>query len=143
MNFDEFVQLPIQDITYFTHIKKPSGLPIPAIQALTDMFDTFKVDFDPVVKESIELLETNQKQLIENFMKQEQFELPISIDLIQVINLVLKGIHQESIAVEDLMKVFGDGNPITIEEAKRNFEKLLRETVGNNDENRVRLTVKK
>ena len=41
------------------------------------------------------------------------------------------------------MKVFGDGNPITIEEAKRNFEKLLRETVGNNDENRVRLTVKK
>lgn len=111
---------------------------------LENWTETLLTNFnDPVVKESIELLEANQKQLIENFMEQEQFELPISIDLIQVINLVLKGIHQESIAVEELMKVFGDGNPITIEEAKRNFEKLLRETVGNNDENRVRLTVKK
>src|SRR5699024_6534585 len=45
MNFSDFVRLPIEDITYFSHIKKPSGLPIPEIQGLADMFDTFKVDF--------------------------------------------------------------------------------------------------
>ena len=48
MNFSDFVRLPINDITYFSHIKKPSGLPVPRVQALIDMFGAVKADFtDP------------------------------------------------------------------------------------------------
>ena len=113
-------------------------------EILATWTDTLLTNFnDPVVKESIELLDESQKELIQSLIENGEFELPISIDLIQVINLVLKGIHQESIDVEQLINVFGDGNPITIQEAKQNFAKLLRATVGNNDESRVRLTVKK
>ncbi|NMA74019.1 MAG: ATP-binding protein, partial [Bacteroidales bacterium] len=111
---------------------------------LSKWTDTLLTNFnDPVVKESIELLEGKQKQLIQSFIKSQEFTMPISIELINAINIVLKGIHQEKIAVEQLIKVVGDGNPITVQEAKQNFEKLLRALVGNNDESRVRLTVKK
>ncbi|MEG6532082.1 DUF6079 family protein [Caldibacillus thermoamylovorans] len=111
---------------------------------LSKWTDTLLTNFnDPVVKESIGLLEGKQKQLIQSFIENQEFTLPISIELINVINIVLKGIHQEKIDVGQLIKVVGDGNPITVQEAKQNFEKLLRALVGNNDENRVRLTVKK
>lgn len=111
---------------------------------LSKWTDTLLTNFnDPVVKESIELLEGKQKQLIQSFIENQEFTLPISIELINAINIVLKGIHQEKIDVEQLIKVVGDGNPITVQEAKQNFEKLLRALVGNNDESRVRLTVKK
>src|SRR5699024_4245860 len=106
--------------------------------------DTLLTNFnDPAIKHSIDLLEESQKQLIQSFINQQEFQLPLSIDLINAINIVLKGIHQENIDMEQLLKVVGDGNPITINEAKQNFEKLLTALVGNNDENRVRLTVKK
>lgn len=111
---------------------------------LTKWTETLLTNFnDPLVKESIELLEGNQKQLIQSVIEDQTFQLPISVELIKAINIVLKGIHQEKIDVEQLVKVVGDGNPITIQEAKHNFEKLLRAMVGNNEESRVRLTVKK
>ena len=111
---------------------------------LSNWTETLLTNFnDPVVKESIGLLEDKQKQLIQSFIENQEFTMPISIDLINAINIVLKGIHQEKIDVEQLVKVVGDGNPITVQEAKQNFDKLLRALVGNNDENRVRLTVKK
>ncbi|WP_078596332.1 DUF6079 family protein [Evansella clarkii] len=111
---------------------------------LTRWTETLLTNFnDPEVKESIELLDDRQKLLIISFIDQKQFNLPISIELINAINIVLKGIHQERIDIEQLIKVVGDGNPITVQEAKGNFEKLLRAMVGHNDENRVRITVKK
>src|SRR5690625_6927800 len=38
MNFDEFVQLPIQDITYFHHFNRLGGLLIPEIKDIYDIF---------------------------------------------------------------------------------------------------------
>ncbi|PWA07895.1 ATPase [Pueribacillus theae] len=111
---------------------------------LANWTDTLFTNFnEPDVKESIELLEGKQKQLIQSLIENQEFYLPISIELINAINIVLKGIHQEKIDVEQLIKVVGDGNPITVQEAKQNFEKLLRALIGTNDESRVRLTVKK
>lgn len=98
---------------------------------------------DSSVQESIALLEKQQKQLIESFINNQKFTLPISIELINAINIVLKGIHQEKIDIEQLLKVVGDGNPITIQEAKRNFDQFITTLVGQNDENRVRLTITK
>ncbi|MEK4220583.1 DUF6079 family protein [Bacillus sp. FSL W8-0116] len=71
-----------------------------------------------------------------------EFQLPISFELINAINLVLKGIHKETIEIERIVEALGDGNPITVQEAKANIEQLLREIVGTNDANRIRLTVK-
>ncbi|MED3643830.1 DUF6079 family protein [Caldifermentibacillus hisashii] len=97
---------------------------------------------DPDVKESITLLDEQHKALIDEFITNEQFQLPISIELINAINLVLKGIHNEVIEIDKIVQALGDGNPITVQQAKSNIEQLLRDIVGTNDANRIRLTVK-
>ncbi|MFD2759749.1 DUF6079 family protein [Lentibacillus juripiscarius] len=115
------------------------------LQGLLDTWtETLLTNFnDPVVKESIDLLEEKEKQLINDFVDKQAFTLPIPINLINAINKVLKGIHQEQVELEQVKKMFGDGNPITVKEARENVDKLLRALVGNNDQDRVRVTVKK
>ncbi|MEH7556570.1 DUF6079 family protein, partial [Priestia megaterium] len=98
---------------------------------------------DPIVRESIDLLEVEQKHLINELISNKVFTLPISLHLINAINVVLKGIHKEQMELGQLMKVFGDGNPITVDEVRRNFEMLLKGLIGTNETSRIRLTIKK
>lgn len=39
MRFDQLIKVPIEDIVNFSHIKKPSGLPMPALNALFDFLE--------------------------------------------------------------------------------------------------------
>ncbi|MGY0012770.1 DUF6079 family protein [Bacillus anthracis] len=113
-------------------------------ELLNSWTETLLTNFnDPIVKESIDLLESEQKRLMNELIQNKAFTLPISLNLINAINAVLKGIHKEQIELGQLMKVFGDGNPITVDEARKNFDMLLKGLVGTNETNRVRLTVKK
>lgn len=106
--------------------------------------DTLLTNFnDSSVKESIELLEVEEKQLINELIQKKAFTLPIPIKVINAINKVLKGIHQEQVEVEQIKEVFGNGNPITVKEVRDNLDMLLRALVGSNDQDRVRLTVRK
>ncbi|MGI1798584.1 DUF6079 family protein [Priestia sp. TRN 1309] len=98
---------------------------------------------DPLVKTSIELLESNQKLLIQELISNKAFSFPIPLSLVDAINIVLKGIHKEQIDLTELTKIFGDGNPISVDEARRNFEILIKDLVGINETSRVRLMVKK
>lgn len=98
---------------------------------------------DSEVQESIGLLEPKQKDLVKQFIEAESLQLPVSRDLIQAINTVLKGIHQEIINLEHIISAFGNENPATVQEIRFNVEKLLTELVGNNDENRIRIKLKK
>lgn len=110
---------------------------------LTSLTDILLTNFnDPEVKESIILLDDQHKALINDFITNREFQLPISLELINAINLVLKGIHNEVIEIDKIIQALGDGNPITVQQAKTNIEQLLREIVGSNDANRIRLTVK-
>ena len=98
---------------------------------------------DSMVQEGISLLSEEQRQLVQEFINKKQFDLPINIGLLEIINDLLKGIHKEEIDVEQLVKMMGDGNPLTISEARKNFEMLMKAIVGNNQPERVRIVVKK
>ncbi|MGE0977110.1 DUF6079 family protein [Bacillus cereus] len=113
-------------------------------EMLNTWSETLLTNFnDPVVKDSIEMLEPEQKRLINELIANKVFVLPISLNLVHAINLVLKGIHKEQIELGQLMKALGDGNPITVDEARKNFDMLLKALIGGNETSRVRLTVKK
>ncbi|GAE27480.1 exonuclease SbcC [Halalkalibacter wakoensis JCM 9140] len=98
---------------------------------------------DPVVKESILLLTSEQQELIKKFVKDGHFTLPVDIRLLEIINDLLKGIHKEIVDIDQMVKMMGDGNPLTVNEVKKNFEMMLNALVGNNPTNRVRIMVKK
>ncbi|MDC7724454.1 DUF6079 family protein [Priestia megaterium] len=111
---------------------------------LSSWTETLLTNFnDKVVRESIDLLELEQQDLINELIANGTFTLPISLNLIDAINIVLKGIYKEQIELGEVIKVLGDGNPITVEEARRNFEMLLKGLIGTNETSRVRLTIKK
>lgn len=98
---------------------------------------------DPVVKESISLLSSEQQKLINKFVSDQHFTLPINIRLLETINDLLKGIHKEVVEIDQMIKMMGDGNPLTVNEVKKNFEMMINALVGNNPSNRVRIMVKK
>lgn len=94
------------------------------------------------VKESISLLPIEQQKMIRKFISERMFNLPISQDLINAINTVLKGICKERVELEQLLAVFGNGSPITVAEARKNFEFLLSSLIGEHNQNQVRLEIK-
>ncbi|PEK99501.1 DUF6079 family protein [Bacillus sp. AFS017336] len=113
-------------------------------ELLNSWTETLLTNFnDPTVKESIGLLQGDQNLLMEEFIANKAFSMPISLNLVNAINIVLKGIHKEPIEIEHLVKIFGDGNPISIEDVKRNFEMLIKGLIGSNESSRVRIMVKK
>ncbi|MCH5438466.1 MULTISPECIES: DUF6079 family protein [Bacillus cereus group] len=113
-------------------------------EMLQSWTETLLVNFnDPSVKESIELLESEQKHLMDELIQKQAFTLPIKFNLINAINVVLEGIHKEKIEIGQLIKIFGEGNPVTVDEVRKNFDSLIKELVGTNEINRVRLTLKK
>ena len=98
---------------------------------------------DPSVKESIELLQPNQKELVKQFMQTGELPIPLDIRLVQAINDLFKGFNKVEITINDLEKMMANGSPLTVEELRKRFDELISHVVGNNAANQVRITLKK
>ncbi|GGD99905.1 DUF6079 family protein [Paenibacillus nasutitermitis] len=98
---------------------------------------------DSELRENIELLTGEQKQLIKQFMDDKSFGIPVDLRLVQTIKEVLEGIQKVELPLNRLLQMAGDGSPLTIEELRLRFEQLVREQVGSQSTNRVRIMLKK
>ena len=98
---------------------------------------------DPSVKENIELLQSDQKELVKQFMQTGQLPLPLDVRFIQSINDLLKGFNKVEITLNDLEKMMANGSPLTLDELRKRFDALISHAVGSNAINRVRITLKK
>lgn len=98
---------------------------------------------DPSVKESIELLQPNQKELVKQFMQTGELPIPLDIRLVQAINDLFKGFNKVEITINDLEKMMANGSPLTVEELRKRFDELISHVVGSNATNQVRITLKK
>lgn len=98
---------------------------------------------DSELRENIELLSGEQKQLIKQFMDDKTFGIPVDLRLVQTIKEVLEGIQKVELPLDRLLQMAGDGSPLTIEELRVRFEQLVREQVGTQSSNRVRIMLKK
>lgn len=98
---------------------------------------------DSELRENIELLSGEQKQLIKQFMDDKTFGIPVDLRLVQTIKEVLEGIQKVELPLNRLLQMAGDGSPLTIEELRLRFEQLVREQVGTQSSNRVRIMLKK
>lgn len=91
------------------------------------------------VTSNIDLLKNEQQNMINEFISKEEFTLPIEPKLISTIKELLQGIERVQITHQDLFDMLGNGSPLTVEEVKIRFEKLLREKVTGKVPNRVRI----
>ena len=107
---------------------------------LDDWTGTLLDNFNkPDVKENITLLKPEQQELINALLAQKEFTLPVDVKLVQAIKELLQGIERIEITVDDLMEVAGNGSPLTVEEVRLRLEKLLKDRIGAQAANRVRI----
>ncbi len=100
------------------------------------LIDNFK---DTEVKNNISLLGKEQQILVNDFLSRKEFLLPIDVKLIEAIKLILQGIEKIEIKMDEVKELMGNGSPMTVEDIRYRFEKLLREKVGSHQTNRVRI----
>lgn len=98
---------------------------------------------DRELRENIELLTGEQKQLIKQFMEDKSLGVPVDVRLVQTIKEVFEGIQKVELPLTRLLEMVGNGSPLTIEELRVRFEQLVREQVGSQSSNRVRIMLKK
>jgi uncharacterized protein YihD (DUF1040 family) len=94
---------------------------------------------DDEVKENISLLDKGQQRLINDFLSRGEFSLPIDANLIESIKILLQGIEKIGITFEELKDMIGNGSPVTVEDVRFRFERLLKDKVGNHQTGRVRI----
>jgi hypothetical protein len=98
---------------------------------------------DPAIADSISLLTAKQQELIRQFQTSGELELPIDVRLVDTIRELLDGIHKVEIPLQRLIDMAGDGNPLTVDELRERFERLIREEVGNQPTSSIRIMLKK
>ncbi|MNN81401.1 hypothetical protein D3C81_1982230 [compost metagenome] len=76
-------------------------------------------------------------------MDDKTFGIPVDLRLVQTIKEVLEGIQKVELPLNRLLQMAGDGSPLTIEELRLRFEQLVKEQVGSQSTNRVRIMLKK
>jgi hypothetical protein len=98
---------------------------------------------DPAIKESISLLSHDQQNIIKQFMQEGMFGLPIDLRLVQTLKELFEGISKIELPLDRLIQMAGNGHPLTVDELRDRFEALIREYVGTQQTNRVRILLQK
>lgn len=98
---------------------------------------------DSELKDNIQLLSWDQQQIIEGFIMEKSFGMPVDLRLVQTIKEVLDGIQKVELPLASLLEMAGDGNPLTVEELRLRFEQLLKDQVGSQASSRIRIMLKK
>lgn len=98
---------------------------------------------DAEIKESILLLSLDQRQQIDQFVQEGKFSSPVNLKLIQTLKELFEGIHKIELSVEQLVQMAGNGNPLTVDELRNRFEALVKDSIGPNQGNRIRILLQK
>lgn len=111
---------------------------------LQDLIDSWTTTLlnnfnDPQIKQNVSLLNSEQQRLIQEFITNKQFSLPIDVKLIQAIKELLQGIEKIEFNMKDVLDMMGNGNPLTVEELRTRFEKMIKERVGNSTGSNIRI----
>jgi predicted ATPase len=110
---------------------------------LDDWIDTIMSNLkQPSVVSQMDLLEDEQKGLVETIIRQGHFDYPIDTRLIQILNELFKGLVRVEVTSKDLNEIFSIGKPMTINEFEARFKEFLYDSLDGKDRNRVRIIYK-
>ncbi|MEQ8192732.1 MAG: DUF6079 family protein, partial [Candidatus Eremiobacterota bacterium] len=96
---------------------------------------------DPFVAESIKLVGSDEKKVIEDFLKTK--ELPAKTgEFVKIVNRVLKGLDKIEISMEDFKKSLSKGaGPCTLKELEDSFKNFIQAKVKGKEKERVRIVI--
>lgn len=95
------------------------------------------------IQQNVSLLKDTQQKQIQDFVSSRKLQSPIEISFLQTVSELLSGITKVEFTLEDFENMMAHGSPLTIPEMKNQFEKLLREKIGNQSSQSIRVLLKK
>lgn len=94
------------------------------------------------VQEQMALLDDIEKSLLDNFVKRRDFDFPLNTKLIDTIDDLLKGFEKVEITTTDIVKILGNGKPMTAKELEMRYADFMQRLLVGKDKNQVRITYK-
>lgn len=97
---------------------------------------------DPTTRENLNLLKTEQRQLVDGFLASRILPNPLTNEFIHAVKEVLSGLAKVVVKTQDLQKVlFAGGSPCTVQEMKKRFDDYLGDLARGKDLTKVRIVV--
>ncbi|MFQ5794413.1 MAG: DUF6079 family protein [Candidatus Bipolaricaulia bacterium] len=97
---------------------------------------------DPLVRENLDLLKPEDKELVDIFVEERHLPDDLEQDFIQAIQEVLSDLTKVVIRMEELQAALLKGGlPVTLDEMKRRFEGYLSDLVKGKDSDKVRIVL--
>ncbi|AXV35164.1 hypothetical protein BFW41_14965 [Aeromonas hydrophila] len=94
---------------------------------------------DPFI--NLDLLKTEQAQLIRDFIQQGQLPDPLDSAFVQAVNLVLAGLEEVRVSAAELVHALGQGLPQGRDEITERFNRLLSKLCQGKDIAKVRIII--
>lgn len=127
---------------------------VPAINLLGDMetqLENLVIDWtqtlianleDPTTKNNLNLLKSEQRQLVDEFLTSHILPNPLTNEFIGAVREVLSGLAKVVVKTQDLQKVLlAGGSPCTVQEMKKRFDDYLSNLAKGKDLSKVRIIV--
>ncbi|MDZ7954081.1 DUF6079 family protein [Nostoc sp. DedQUE09] len=97
---------------------------------------------DPTTRENLNLLKTDQRQLVDGFLASRILPNPLTNEFIHAVKEVLSGLAKVVVKTQDLQKVLlAGGSPCTVQEMKKRFDDYLGDLARGKDLSKVRIVV--
>ncbi|MEH1940777.1 MAG: DUF6079 family protein [Nostoc sp.] len=97
---------------------------------------------DPTTRENLNLLKTEQRRLVDEFLASRILPNPLTKEFIHAVKEVLSGLAKVVVNTQDLQKVLlAGGSPCTVQEMKKRFDDYLGDLARGKDLSKVRIVV--
>jgi hypothetical protein len=97
---------------------------------------------DPTTKGNLGLLKTDQKKLVESFLKGRKLPADLSHEFIKAVQEVLSGLQKVTVKAENLKgALLAGGSPCTLQEMKKRFDEYLADLAKGKDPAKVRIVI--
>lgn len=144
---DQLESHPVCPACRFKPAEEPT-LPSTDLDTLEDelqrMFDEWTAMLHrelakPELREAIDLLAPEQRELIEKFLDRQALSEPLDPAFIEAARTVLRGIEKAVLRIDELAAALGGGAPLTVEEVKARFDALLGKLTQGKEPARLRI----
>jgi len=148
----ELETLPVCPHCNFRQAAEDISIPVAAkLHALDSELDTLAENWtqtllvnleDPATKANMDLQKTEQRKLVDGFIRKRILPDDLNQDFIHALREVLSGLTKVPVKIGDLRDaLLVGGSPVTLTEMKKRFEEYLDELTKGKDQRKVRIVL--
>ncbi|WP_413476710.1 DUF6079 family protein [Latilactobacillus fuchuensis] len=118
-----------------------------AMDELTDIYDNWlNILVDNLKQDSIQeglsLLTNDEQKSVELLISNKELPLPLDQKFIDMIKNLFDGFEKVEIAKEDIIKMLGNGSPMSVDEVEGRIRELIETAIDGKDKDKVRIMYK-